>query len=42
MSRERVMKLISPARLSGIEAITAAIDVVEMEELADAPGEGER
>ncbi|GLK18429.1 aspartate ammonia-lyase [Herbiconiux flava] len=36
MSRERVMKLISPARLSGIEAITAAIDVVEMEELADA------
>ncbi|GAA2222737.1 aspartate ammonia-lyase [Herbiconiux moechotypicola] len=29
MSRERVMKLISPARLSGIEAITAAIPVVD-------------
>jgi len=29
MSRERVMKLISPARLSGIETITSAIPIVD-------------
>ncbi|MCS5733939.1 aspartate ammonia-lyase [Herbiconiux sp. CPCC 203386] len=29
MSRERVMKLISPARLSGIEAITSSIPIIE-------------
>lgn len=29
MSRERVMKLISPARLSGLETITSAIPVVD-------------
>jgi aspartate ammonia-lyase len=30
MSRERVMKLISPARLTGIEAITSSIPVVDL------------
>nr|WP_245635833.1 aspartate ammonia-lyase [Herbiconiux solani] len=31
MSRERVTKLLSPARLSGIEAITQAIPVIEVD-----------
>ncbi|MFB2581849.1 aspartate ammonia-lyase [Herbiconiux sp. P15] len=31
MTRERVMKLISPARLSGLEAITSAIPVIDVE-----------
>jgi aspartate ammonia-lyase len=32
MSRERVMKLISPARLSGIEAVTSAIPVIDLDD----------
>ncbi|WP_440710980.1 aspartate ammonia-lyase [Herbiconiux sp. YIM B11900] len=37
MSRERVLKLTSPARLSGIEAITQAIPVIDAEQLAAEP-----
>ncbi|TAJ49700.1 MAG: aspartate ammonia-lyase [Herbiconiux sp.] len=37
MSRERVMKLISPARLSGIEAITSAIPIIELDESSPRP-----
>ena len=31
MSREEVMRLLSPARLSGLEAITTSIPIVEAE-----------
>ncbi|WP_378146737.1 aspartate ammonia-lyase [Cnuibacter sp. UC19_7] len=34
MSRERVTKLVSPARLSGLEAVTAAIPIISMDEHA--------
>jgi aspartate ammonia-lyase len=35
MTRERVTKLISPARLSGLEAVTSAIPIVTEDDLAD-------
>ena len=35
MSREEVSKQLSPARLSGLEAITAAIPVISSEDLIE-------
>ncbi|WP_433862696.1 hypothetical protein [Streptomyces sp. L7] len=36
MSREEVTRLLSPARLSGLEAITTSIPVVEAEAIEKA------
>ena len=35
MSRDEVMHLLSPARLSGLEAITTAIPVIEKDKAAE-------
>ncbi len=35
MSREEVVKQLSPARLSGLETITAAIPVIASEDLIE-------
>jgi aspartate ammonia-lyase len=41
MSREEVTRLLSPARLSGLEVITTAIPVVEAEAIAEAREDGD-
>ena len=36
MSRDEVTRLLSPARLSGLEVITTAIPVIEADAIAEA------